>query len=282
MNLNINWTSMWAIIQKEILDSVRNKWVLAITTIFALLALLVSYFGSTASASTGDEVGFRGFDLTIFLILAIAEFLIPIIALMLGYGAIVSEKEKGSLDLLVSMPISRTQVFIAKFLGLSMVLFISIFVGFGIAGAVIAGFAGSAQWTVFLGFIAASALVGLVFLSLAMLLSTVMKRRSTAMGGAVLLWFLFIWIYTIVLFGVGAAMGLFESGATIPDWFYALQLLSPVSSYEVMTMAALGVFIGNGVPWFFNGVTAWTVVALWIFLPLLLSLRLFTKRDIQR
>ena len=76
MKINLNWTSMWAIIQKEILDSVRNKWVLAITVIFALLALLVSYFGSTASASTGEEVGFRGFDLTIFFILAIAEFLI--------------------------------------------------------------------------------------------------------------------------------------------------------------------------------------------------------------
>ena len=48
--MDLNWKSMWAIIQKEILDSVRNKWVLAITVIFALLALLVSYFGSTAAA----------------------------------------------------------------------------------------------------------------------------------------------------------------------------------------------------------------------------------------
>jgi Cu-processing system permease protein len=282
MKRDLNWNSMWAIIQKEILDSVRNKWVLAITVIFALLALLVSYFGSTASASTGEEVGFRGFDLTIFFILAIAEFLIPIIALMLGYGAIVSEKEKGSLDLLVSMPITRAQIFVAKFLGLSMVLFISIFLGFGLAGIVIAAFAGSAQWTVFLSFIAASALVGLVFLSLAMLLSTVMKRRSTAMGGAVLLWFLFIWIYTIVLYGVGALVGIFDQGATIPDWFYAFQLMSPVSSYEVMTVSELGAFAGSELPWFYSGATAWLVVALWIFIPLLVSLWLFTKKDIQR
>ncbi len=282
MNLNLNWKSMWAIIQKEILDSVRNKWVIAITIIFVLLALLVSYFGSTASASTGEEVGFRGFDLTIFLILAVSEFLIPIIALMLGYGAIVSEKEKGSLDLLVSMPISRTQIFVAKFLGLSMVLFISIFAGFGLAGIVIATFAGSAQWTIYLSFIAASALVGLVFLSLAMLLSTVMKRRSTAMGGAVLLWFLFIWIYTIILYGVAAAMGVFEAGATVPDWFFALQLGSPVSSYEAMTVAELGVFASADLPWFYNGVTAWTIEALWIFMPLLFSLWLFAKKDIQR
>ena len=282
MNLNLNWKSMWAIIQKEVLDSVRNKWVLAITLIFIILALLISYFGSTASASTGEEVGFRGFDLTILFILTIAELLIPIIALMLGYGAIVSEKEKGSLDLLVSMPISRAQIFVAKFLGLSMVLFISIFVGFGLAGIVIAAFAGSAQWAVYLSFISASALIGLVFLSLAMLLSTVMKRRSTAMGGAVLLWFLFIWIYTLVLFGVAAAMGVFDPGATVPDSFFALQLISPVSSYEVMTLTELGAFTGSDLPWFYNGITAWAIDALWIFIPLLFSLRLFTKKDIQR
>lgn len=280
MNLNINWRSMWALIQKEILDSVRSKWIIAMTLVFALLALVVSYFGSTARGLPQNVVGFRGFELTVVLMLSIAETLIPIIALMLGYGAIVSEKEKGSMDLLASMPMSRTEVFVSKFLGLSMVLFTSIFVGFGVAGAVIAAYAGSANWSLYVAFISASALLGLVFLSLGMLLSTVLKRRSTAMGGAVLLWFLFIFIYSIIIVGVGYALGYLGSGATAPGWYYAFQLFSPVSSYEVMAYHELG-YISNA-PWFFNGITAWAIVACWILIPVLISLWVFTKKDIQR
>ncbi len=280
MNLDLNWKSMWALIQKEVLDSVRSKWIIAMTLVFALLALVVSYFGSTASGVPEDVLGFRGFELTVFLMLSLAETLIPIIALMLGYGAIVSEKEKGSMDLLASMPMSRTEVFLSKFLGLSMVLFVSIFIGFGLAGAVIAAYAGSADWSLYVAFMAASALLGLVFLSLGMLLSTVLKRRSTAIGGAVLLWFLFIFIYGVVLIGVGYALGFIGTGEPAPGWFYVLQLFSPVSSYEVMMYHELGFL--EGAPWFFNGITAWAVVTCWILIPILISLWVFTKKDIQR
>ena len=51
--------SIFIIAKKEILDNVRNKWIIILTIIFASLALVVSYFGSIFSQ------GWQNFGATI-------------------------------------------------------------------------------------------------------------------------------------------------------------------------------------------------------------------------
>ncbi len=287
MKRKVNWAAMWAVIKKEFMDSVRNKWIIAMTVVFIILALIVSYFGSAYFGSISDDVtGFQEFAITIVFIMAISIYLISIIGLMLGYGAIVGEKERGSLDLLLSMPISRVEALISKFLGLALVLFISIFLGFGSAGIVIAVFAGSADIGLYLLFLGATFLVGMVFLSVAILLSSVTKRRSTAMGGAVLLWFLFAWIYDIVIVGIHAALEGLGSLSNPSGWFYAAELGSPLASYSFLTTLILSMSpdadINLVYPWFVNGFSTTIALLLWVFIPLVLSLWVLTRKDILR
>lgn len=279
MTLDINWKGMLTVIKKEVIDSVRNKWIIAVTIVFVSLALLVSYFGSAMQLG---ETGFQSFLVTIVLIMAISMFLVTMIALMLGYGAIATERERGSLDLLLTMPISRTEAIVSKFIGLATVLFVSIFVGFGLAGIVIAAIAGAADFPKYMLFLGATFMVGLAFLSVAVLLSTVTRRRSTAMGGAVLLWFVFIFIYDIVLIGIFFATGgdLSSPGSGLPGWYYAAELFSPSAAYGMVTTLILG---GSGLgtlPDFVNGFSAVGSLLAWILIPLVIAIWILNRRDI--
>ena len=118
---------MRVIAAKEFRDRIRNRWVLAVALIFALFALAIAYFG----AAQQGAVGFRGIDVTIASLVSLVIYLVPLIALILGYDAIVGERERGSLELLLSMPITRFEILLGKYLGLAAALASSTVIGFG-------------------------------------------------------------------------------------------------------------------------------------------------------
>ena len=128
--LGIEFKQVRVIAAKEFWDRIRNRWVLAVAIIFTLFALAIAYFGSAQQG----EVGFHGIELTIASLVSLVIYLVPLIALILGYDAIVGEKERGSLDLLLSMPITRLELLLGKFTGLSAALASSTLAGFGLVG----------------------------------------------------------------------------------------------------------------------------------------------------
>ena len=54
-----------------------------------------------------------------------------------GFDAIVGERERGSLDLLLSLPITRLELLLAKYLGLAAALTLSTLVGFGLVAVLL-------------------------------------------------------------------------------------------------------------------------------------------------
>ena len=192
-----------AIAKKEFMDNWRNKWIIALTIIFASLTLIASYFG------TRGGVGWKEAGITIAVMMSITQILISIIGLMLGYATIVGEKNDGSLLLLLSYPVSRREIIIGKYLGLGAVLIVATVFGFGIAGIVIAINAGI-NIAQYLLFIVASIMLGLAYLSIAMFISCIVKKRSTAIGTAIFVWFLFVLIWSIIMQGMLFATGHME------------------------------------------------------------------------
>src|SRR5690606_11021906 len=77
---------------KEFRDGLRNRWVLAISIMLGLLAIGIAYFGAAASGS----VGFTSLPTTIVSLSSLAVFLIPLIALLLAYDAVVGEQHQGT------------------------------------------------------------------------------------------------------------------------------------------------------------------------------------------
>jgi len=268
-----------SVAKKEIMDNIRNKWIIIVSVIFALLTIASSYYGAAYSKKWSD-MGF-----TIVIIMSMVQYLISIIALILGYGTIIAEVERGSMSSLLSLSATRLEIITGKFLGLASVLSISIFVGFGAAGLIIAANVPNFNFVEYLIFIGASILFGLIFLSISLFFSTIFKRRSTAIGGAVFLWFFFLFILSII-FGII----LFSTGSTIiPDWYYGLELLNPVSVYSnfvsinVVPISQMMQTVTTTPITYPSFLTNWLLLPLlflWIIVFFVLAYWRFNKQDI--
>ena len=85
---------------KELRDGMRNRWVLATTALLAALALTLAFLGA---APTGS-VKVSALAVTIVSLSSLTIFLVPLIALLLSYDAIVGEVDRGTMALLLAYP----------------------------------------------------------------------------------------------------------------------------------------------------------------------------------
>ncbi|WP_305807161.1 ABC transporter permease subunit, partial [Stenotrophomonas sp. YIM B06876] len=177
-------TQIFTIAAKEFRDRMRNRWVLAVALVFTVFSLVIAYFGGAQQGA----VGFRSIEFTIASLVSLVIYLIPLIALLLGFDAIVGERERGSLDLLLSLPITRLELLLGKYLGLAAALTLSTLAGFGLVALLLAQKIDAAGLYHYAGFMLSSVLLGLAFLSLAVLVSVLARDRTRASGLAIALW----------------------------------------------------------------------------------------------
>jgi Cu-processing system permease protein len=271
---------VYYVAKKEILDNFRNKWVILLSIAFALLTLVTSYFGSIFSE------GWQDLGTTIGIMMSVVQLLIPIIALVLGYAAIIGEVERGSMSALLSQPLTRLEIVLGKFTGLGTILATTILVGFGVAGIVIAFNVSEVNVGQYVLFILSTIFLALVFLSISIFFSTIFKKRTTAIGGAIFLWFLFNMILPLVYVGVLIAdIGLekFASGS-YPVWYYVLDLTNPLSIYSWFNMIALDISIQGEImptiPDFFTAELMIVLLLVWIGVFVILAFWRFQRKDI--
>ena len=124
---------IYALIDKEVKDKLRSKWLLISTLVFVLFGIGIAYLGVVPVG----VVGLREFDATIISLVNLTIYLIPLIAFILGSGSIVDEKERGNLDLIFSTKIRKGEFLVGKSLGLSLTLSLSLVIGLGLAGLLI-------------------------------------------------------------------------------------------------------------------------------------------------
>jgi Cu-processing system permease protein len=216
---------------KEARDRVRNRWVLAVALVFTALALAIAYFGGAQQGA----VGFRSIEFTIASLVSLVIYLIPLIGLMLGFDTIVGERERGSLGLLLSMPVTRAEVLLGKYLGLAAALTASTFVGFGLVAVVLAAELDVTDLLHFIGFMVSSVLLGLAFLSLAVMVSAFTRDRASASGIAIGMWLFFVLVFDLLVLGALVATGGSYGGDLVP---YVL-LLNPADVFRVLNVVSL-------------------------------------------
>lgn len=281
----INPKSIYSVAKKEFMDNLRNKWIIAMMIIFLLLTILSSYL---AGGKTGGEEAFGGMEDTVVTLLSISSLLIPIIAIMLGYATISGEAESGSLSIVLSYPIKRVEVLIGKLLGLGSVLIFSTVLGFGAGGLIIAATVGAAEGIAFLSFIVLTAILGFVYLSLSICISSICKKRVTSIAGGVMVFF-WAMIYGMIVLGILLASGVsFEQfmtpGFSYPDWLFASIFFSPGDMYQMSVMIGFGLSQAFGftieAPEYMSLNTLLFAQFIWIIIPLILAYLFFKKRDI--
>ena len=195
---------------KEVREALRNRWVVAMTLLMAALALTLSFLGS---APTGT-IGAGPLEVTIVSLSSLTIFLLPLIALLLSFDAIVGEIDRGTMALLLSYPVARWQVMLGKFIGHAAVIAFATTLGYGAAGVAL-WFSDAPiepeSWRAFAAMIGTSIMLGAAFAALGYLASTIVRDRGTAAGIAVGIWLGFVMLYDMGLLGLLVA----DQGRTI-------------------------------------------------------------------
>lgn len=266
---------------KEFRDGLRNRWVIAITVVFALLSLGLAYFGGAASG----RVGFTSLDTTIISLASLAIFIAPLIALLLAYDTIVGEDEQGTLLLLLTYPLGRTQLLAGKFLGHAGIIGIASLLGFGVSGLLMAIFSQEINLEQLLGaysyFILSVFMLGLVFVAFAHLISVMVTEKTRAAGLALLVWFLFVLVFDLALLGALVA----TEGRVGADVFPWLLLLNPTDVFRLANLAgfeAVQTHAGLSAiaaPALMKPGFLLAVLAVWIAVPFSLAAWLFRRRQ---
>ena len=224
-------TQILTLAAKEFRDRLRNRWVLAVALVFTVFSLVITYFGGAQQG----QLGLRSIEFTITSLVSLVIYLIPLIALLLGFDAVVGERERGSLDLLLALPITRLELLLGKYLGLAAALTLSTLTGFALVALLLFRQFGAAGLYHYVGFMVSSVLLGLAFLSLAVLMSVIARERTRASGLAIALWFFFVLVFDLLLLGGLVATG----GSYGGEAFAYLLLLNPADVFRILNVFSL-------------------------------------------
>jgi Cu-processing system permease protein len=273
--------TVWVLAQKELRDALRNRWFVLYTLAFLGLSLAFSYL---ALAGAG-MVGFAGFGRTAASLINLVLLITPLMALTVGAQSLAGEQERNTLTYLLAQPISRAEIFVGKYLGLTLSLLASLSLGFGISGGVIAlNGAGAADPAIYVKLATLAFLLSLTMLSVGFLVSALTNRAGVAIGIGLFLWLVFVFFGDLGMMGTSMALrvpihNLFWLSlinplqvfkmAAIFDIHTTLDILGPAGIYATQRYGdvLLGIFLG--------------VLALWVAAPAILAYtRLAAKGDL--
>lgn len=259
-----------ALIRHELLERTRDRWVLVISALFALLAAGATLYGRASEGSAEALIGPS--------LVTLISLLVPLVGLVLGHDAIVGERERNTLGLLLSLPASRLEIVLAKFIG--RLLALSLATGVGLGTAILLSGAGHAA--VLARLIAPTWLLGAAFLSIGVLLSSLTARQVTAASLVVATWFLFVFFYDLGLLALLVA----TDGAISQETIAHLVFANPAGLFRVDMMAAFAgpeVLEGLGMKVTLPGAVTTAAIQLgWILAPLGLSATLLSRAKVAR
>ncbi len=133
------------------------------------------------------------------------------------------------------MPITRFELLLGKYLGLAAALTFSTVAGFGLVAIVLAAQLNPDALFHYAGFVFSSVLLGLAFLSLAVMVSAFAPDRTRASGLAIALWFFFVLVFDLLLLGALIVTGGSYGGGIFPY----LMLANPADVFRILNIFAL-------------------------------------------
>lgn len=270
--------TLWPLARKELRDSLRNRWFLLYTLAFAALAVGLAYLSQIGTGFSG----LAGFGRTAASLINLTLLIVPLMGITMGAFTLAAERERGMLAYVLAQPVTRAEVYLAKFIGQGAGFTGAITVGFGATAAVLAR-GGTVDAVLFLRLAGLSVLLALSMLAVGMLIATVARRSSAAIGAAVFAWLAITMLGDLGVMGAAAMLDL-EAGtmltiallnpaqvfklASIAGFDATLDLLGPAGLYAVRTFggALTAVLVG--------------ILVAWIAVPLAAGLAIFSRRPL--
>lgn len=252
------------IIRYVFVDLLRNKTILCYTIILFVLSMTVY------SMEDNYEKGLLS-------LLNIVLFVVPLMSIV--FSGIYIYQSSEFINCLVSQPLQRKSIWGSLYLGLAGALSLAFFIGVGIPTFIYA-FSYSGITLVGCGL-----LLSLIFVSIAMWTSVLIRDKSKGIGLAILLW-----LYFTLLFDALVLFILFQfADYPIEHGMVALSMLNPIDISRILILlqvdlSAMMGYTGAIFRDFFGNTFGITitllVMLLWCIIPLGLSIRYFKKKDL--
>jgi len=210
-------------------------------------------------------------------LLNIVLFVVPLVNIV--FTSIYLYNSAEFINLLVSQPLKRTHIWLSIFIGLAGALTLSFIIGVAVPTFL---YAFSISGLTLIG---CGILLSLIFVSIAMWTSVLIRDKSKGIGLAILLW-----LYFGLLFDALVLFMLFQfSDYPIENLMVALSMFNPIDISRILILLELDLsammgYTGAIFRDFFGtalgmGITLF-VMLLWCIIPLWLSLRYFKKKDL--
>lgn len=255
---------MKKIVKYVIIDILRNRIIIGYT--FLLMLLSFSVFNLETNASKG-----------ILSLLNVILIIVPLVSII--FSTIYLYNATEFIELLVSQPLKRKNIWISQFAGLSLALSLAFLIGTGIP-ILLFDESGAGLMITLMG-----VFLSVIFVALAMLAAVFTRDKAKGIGIAILLWLFFALLYDgLVLFLLFQLMDY-----PVEKGLVALSMLNPVDLSRILillkldisalmgaTSAVFNSFFGQN----WGMILAFTAMLLWIFIPLGISIRKFNTKDL--
>lgn len=248
----------WVIVQKEFGDHIRS-WRFTILLALITLACIGSIYtavtsilnGALDSSNSSEHLFLKMFtisDGTLPNFITFVTFLGPLMGIALGFDAVNSERNKGTLSRLMSQPLYRDDFITAKFTAALLLVTVVIYaLGFLVMGLGLftIGYPPTPEefWRVFFFLAAAVFYVGF-WLNLSILFSIRFRQAATSALSSIALWIFFTVFYSLILNLIArgiAPRGAVETDAVLryQETMMTLNRLSPAELFTEATTTLL-------------------------------------------
>jgi ABC-2 type transport system permease protein len=200
-------------------------------TVFAVTAGIAILVALAHVSTPGGEP--TAFDTIMLLVGSVLSVILPFIAMLGSYGAIIQERESGSVRFLLGLPNSRFDAYLGKYCSRAALLVAATLVGFLVVAVVGFGLLRQPDAVAFSLFVVATLAFGLLFVGFGLALSAVLDSETQVTTGIISTYVLFRGVWPVAQWG-----GLWftrpegeQSVRPYPEWYFYLGRLDPMNAY---------------------------------------------------
>ncbi|XVH33480.1 ABC transporter permease subunit (plasmid) [Haloferacaceae archaeon DSL9] len=277
--------SVTVVSKKEVLDAVRSHALLAMTATFVLWAGFLAVVQHVPNIYQESGLSNETIALLNSMRMSAGPF-VPLIGLALGYGAIVGERESGSLRLLLGLPHTRRDVVVGKFVGRTAVISIAILTSYATVAAIAALTYDSFALGPFVRYSLLTLLYGAVYVSIGIGFSAFMNSKMGALAGATVLYLVFVLFWDVFLLVLQLAfVGREPPESGLPEWIQFVGMLNPSNAIRYATRELVPAFneitfLAETDALYLQNEVGFLVLALWIVVPLWVGYVRFERADL--